>query len=402
MTTLQMGSFTWVMLNSQRVAHEIFNKLGAITNDRPYMPVASGIFSRDLKSPLLSEAEWAPHRNIQSFLLSGGALAEYARFQELESTQMMAEYLFKPDQWFRHHARFTNSVIHRIVLGERLLKSSQDLADLQATSAAFQNGVGRSLPDWFPVIYQIIPKPLRFWEGYWERKAKFQDAVYKRWWDPVMRKIENGTAPPSFVRDSLLLKDTRFAHDELAAMYMTMFLVAGGSDTSRQVLSVIVMAALEYPEVFKKARAQVDGVCGTGPNARFPTISDVEAIPYVSAMAKEALRWRPLFPVPAIRSLTKDLEFEGYKFPAGTVFALNGICLSDDECENPGEFEPERWMNGHESEITNGIWQFGGGRRLCVGYRLAQRNLFINIARMVQCVDFEAVSNPRHLFRLRF
>jgi cytochrome P450 len=399
MTTIQMGSFSWVMLNSQRVAHEIFNKRGAVTNDRPYMPVASGIFSRDLKSPLLSEADWAAHRHVQSFLLSGDALKVYAEFQELESTQMMAEYLFKPDQWFRHHGRFANSVIHRIVLGERLLKSSKELADLQTTSSRFQRGVGTSVPDWFPFIYKVVPKPLRFWEAYWEEQARFQDAVYKTWWDPVREKIDNGTAPPSFVRDSRLLKDSKFAGNEQAAMYISMFLIAGGSDTSRQVLSVIVMAALEYPEVFIRARAEVDRVCGPEGNARLPMIADMEQLSYICAMAKEALRWRPLFPVPAIRMLTRDTEFEGFRFPAGTVFALNGAALSD-ECENPRQFNPERWMDGYEGDITHGIWQFGGGRRLCVGYRLAQRNLFINIARLVQCVNFNSVCPLYQLCRV--
>jgi hypothetical protein len=51
-------------------------------------------------------------------------------------------------------------------------------------------------------------------------------------------------------------------------------------------------------------------------------------------------------------------------------------------------------MNGHETDISHGLWQFGGGRRICVGYRLAQRSLFINIARLIQCVDFKAVSYP--------
>ena len=69
---------------------------------------------------------------------------------------------------------------------------------------------------------------------------------------------------------------------------------------------------------------------------------------------------------------------------------INEAAVSD-ECEEPEKFKPERFLDGHEQDVLHGVWQFGGGRRVCVGYRLAQRGLFLNIARLVLCYNLTAV-----------
>ena len=46
MTSLILGSKTWVFLNSPRVVNEIVSKRSSITHERPPMPVASEIISK--------------------------------------------------------------------------------------------------------------------------------------------------------------------------------------------------------------------------------------------------------------------------------------------------------------------------------------------------------------------
>ena len=103
--------------------------------------------------------------------------------------------------------------------------------------------------------------------------------------------------------------------------------------------------------------------------------------------------------IPRDHTLRADLEFEDYRFPKGTGFFINEIAVGN-ECDEPEAFKPERWLDGHEQDASHGLWQFGGGRRICVGYRLAQRGLLINIARLVYCYDHSAVSSePFHHYR---
>ncbi|KAI5463061.1 cytochrome P450 [Mariannaea sp. PMI_226] len=388
MTTLHLGSKTWIFLNSHRVVSEIIAKRGSQTNTRSPMPISSGLVSRDRRSLILPQDTWTERRRVMHSLLSGSALKQYGEWQELESTQMMAEYIFKPEKWYKHHYRYANSVVHRIALGERLGKSTQELADLQNCVTFFVGSIGESVIDWFPDLAKL-PRLMQPWRRHWQDLGDWNYNVYNSWWTPVKKQVVEGTAPPSFVRDVLLNEDTRYKGDDQDCMYLAMQLIEAGSDTTREALNIMVMAMLEYPEPFRKARAEIDLICGVGDQARLPVLSDMEDLRFVCAISKEILRWRPIFILTPDHVASQDIEFEGYRFPAGTGFVINEVAVGN-ECENPEMFYPERWMNGHETDISHGLWQFGGGRRICVGYRLAQRSLFINIARLVQCIDFKA------------
>ncbi|KAJ5158164.1 uncharacterized protein N7500_007815 [Penicillium coprophilum] len=398
MTTIHLGSKTWVLLNSQRVVSELIAKRGSLTNGRSPMPVASGIISRDGRSVLLPPNGWTEKRRVMHSLLSGTALNQYAAWQELESTQLLAEYLYQPELWYRHHYRYANSVIHRIALGERLVKTGKELADLQDVVTHFVGSIGASLVDWFPEL-DSLPRFLQVWRKHWEKLGQWNYEVYRSWWVPVRQQINAGIAPPSFVRDVLLHENTKFTGDDEEAMYVAMQLIEAGSDTTRGALNIFTMATLCHPEAFQKAREEVERVCANDKNnLRLPNITDMAHMPYICAFIKEILRWRPMFPLLPDHVLTSDLEFEGYQFPAGVGFVINGIAVGN-ECEDPDTFKPERWLDGHEADVAHGLWQFGGGRRICVGYRLAQRGLFLNIARLVMCYDYAAAGpyNSRHL-----
>jgi len=53
------------------------------------------------------------------------------------------------------------------------------------------------------------------------------------------------------------------------------------------------LAMALYPEVQKKAQGEIDAVIG---NNRLPDFSDRDALPYTSAIVKEAMRWQPVTP----------------------------------------------------------------------------------------------------------
>lgn len=49
-----------------------------------------------------------------------------------------------------------------------------------------------------------------------------------------------------------------------------------------------------YPEVLKRAQEEIDAVVG---RERMPTFEDQSSLPYIDAIVKEALRWRPGAPL---------------------------------------------------------------------------------------------------------
>lgn len=388
MTTLQMGSSTWVLLNNNRVVHEIIAKRGHITSERPYFPIASGLVSRGQRTVLRQTAQWTEGRRVMHALLSNSnALKSYGEWIELESAQLLSEYLCTPRQWYSHHYRYCNSVVHHIVLGQRLLKSTPELDEFQHVGVQFIRSINSSIIDFFPRLASL-PKVLQTWHKQWSKVGQYHYDVFQSWWKPVKNAIAQGTAPASFVRDTLLHGDTNFKGSDEEAMYLAMSVIGAGSDNPRLTLNTFVMAALCHPDQFQKLRNEANRVCGEA--QRLPNLDDMSDMPYTCAVLKDVLRWRPVMPLIPQHRLTEDLEFEGFHFPKGTDFVINYAAVSQDFTE-ADEFKPDRWMDGQEQNISHGIWQFGGGRRICVGYKIAQQELFLAIARLAYCFDYAAV-----------
>ncbi|KAJ8123197.1 hypothetical protein ONZ43_g795 [Nemania bipapillata] len=170
---------------------EIIAKRSSVTNTRSPMPISSGVVSHDRRSLILPQEAWAERRRVMHSLLNGSALKQYGAWQEEESAQMMAEYVFKPEQWYKHHFRYANSVVHRITLGDRLVKSTKELSELQNVVTFFVGSIGSSLVDWFPDVAKL-PKFLHFWAPQWEKLGKWNYDVYNSWYEPARAKPPSG------------------------------------------------------------------------------------------------------------------------------------------------------------------------------------------------------------------
>ena len=384
-----MGSQTWVVLNSDRAVSELIAKRAKVTNERPQMPVASELVSYGKRTVIRQEKEWKEGRRVMHQLLSGSNLKVYGGMQELESVELLRLYLRQPDLWFSHNFRYSISVLYRVVMGYPLDKTKAQLDDYQRVTMEFVMSINKSLVDFFPALSKL-PHFLQPWRRYWAKMGAYHRLVFQQWWEPIRSGVNNGSAPPSFVRDVLLHPETRFKGDDEEAMYLATSVMAAGGDNTRMAINTFVMAMISRPEVQKLAQAEVDAVCTDGDSLRLPQMSDLQQMPYIAAMIKEVLRWRPTVPIIPPHQLTEDLEFDGYHIPAGTSFLINSIAVGN-EFQAPNEFRPERWMDGSEMNTTANFWGFGGGRRICVGWKVAQQALFLAFARLVYCFDLVPV-----------
>ena len=139
-----------------------------------------------------------------------------------------------------------------------------------------------------------------------------------------------------------------------------------------------------YPNVQKKAQAELDEVVGPD---RLPDHTDSNALVYVNAIVKEALRWHVVVPQGISHRTIEDDELDGYFIPGGTTIMTNVWCV--DMCfedyvlsliawsiraflhdpkayENPFDFCPERFIK--DGEIDPNVrdptdFMFGFGRR---------------------------------------
>ena len=73
---------------------------------------------------------------------------------------------------------------------------------------------------------------------------------------------------------------------------------------------------VRYPDVQRKAQAEIDRVIGP---SRLPEFEDLDNLPYVRAMALEALRWRPVSPFAIPHTSVAEDVYGSYHIPKGTM-----------------------------------------------------------------------------------
>jgi cytochrome P450 len=130
-----------------------------------------------------------------------------------------------------------------------------------------------------------------------------------------------------------------------------------------------------FPEVQRRAQTEIDALVGRG---RPPTFADAPHLPYVRAIVKEVLRWRPPVSLVLPHTKTEDDWYEGMFIPKGATCMANIWQCNPDRAiidDDADEFRPERHLDVKGEELLPGPKEtnqeghvtFGFGRRICVG-----------------------------------
>lgn len=201
----------------------------------------------------------------------------------------------------------------------------------------------------------------------------------------VQQEMAKGAHRPSFVSSSLTENKHSngkegMDHDtESVIKVVAAIMYGGGADTTVAVLTGFVLAMVLFPKVQQKAQEELDRVLGD----KLPDAEDQNNLPYVSAVVKEAMRWFPIAPVNTPHATDAEIQYGGYRIPKGSyLLASTWWLLHDPQVyQDPDAFDPDRFLLRNEPEPTNAM--FGFGRRICPGRFVAEKSLFITIARLL-------------------
>jgi len=183
--------------------------------------------------------------------------------------------------------------------------------------------------------------------------------------------------------------------DEEAIREVSGAIYLAGADSMSSAISSFFLAATLHPEVVRLGQQELDKVLG---GERLPDFSDMPQLPYVSAIMKEVLRWRPPIPMGSLHRSMKDGLYKGMFIPAGATVMDNTWAIFRNESVYPDahSFNPSRFLK--DGEINPEVMDpeqavFGWGRRICPGRHFALRFLFLTIARALatfnisKCLD---------------
>lgn len=126
-------------------------------------------------------------------------------------------------------------------------------------------------------------------------------------------------------------------------------LLAGGTESSAVTVEWAIAEILKKPEIFKKATEELDAVIG---RHRWVQEKDMPNLPYIRAIAKEAMRLHPVSPMLTPRRTIEDCNVAGYDIPKDTQVLVNAWSIARDPklWDKPEEFCPERFI-GNDIDV---------------------------------------------------
>lgn len=178
------------------------------------------------------------------------------------------------------------------------------------------------------------------------------------------------------------------------------FLFFAGVDTTSNYISWLLYHLAVHQEKQQKLYEELRTVLNGGDYSGEAS----KNLPYLRACYRETHRIQPLLPYTTSRFHEKELAVGGYRIPAGVRLTFNLMAVQHDPryCEQPGEYLPERWLDGAvekrkgtEAELLDHrllATPFSFGPRMCLGSRLAETEILALVSRLVQ--DYEISLAP--------
>ena len=248
----------------------------------------------------------------------------------------------------------------------------------------------RHLPEWLPgMSFMATARSFR----------KLNQAVCDIPYDFIFTKLSNGGGNlASYVasssgEDGMPASTASLSEKDEDIKYSAASIYTAGSDTLLASLLSFTLAMIMFPDVQRKAQAEIDALTG---GDRLPDWNDRERLPYISALVQEVHRWSPVVPMGLAHRVEEDMEFAGYLLPKKSILLIGvwWFCHDPDTYADPDSFEPQRYLEPRNEPDPRSVI-FGYGRRRCPGRLIADGLLFLNIARTLAVFDIRGAPDTR-------
>ncbi|KAF4621791.1 hypothetical protein D9613_012201 [Agrocybe pediades] len=382
-----------VVLNTFKVTNDLFERRSHLYSSRPRLIMAGEILTDgmfmafSLYGPLWRRMRRAAHDGF-----SGRASEKYKPLQAKEAALAVIGMIDNPDTWEKQLKRATAAVILTAVYDwDSITEKDEPIVHrIDAVSARLSEAAA---PGAYIVEFFHFLKHVPAWMAKWKREGmewhEQETELFKSLNKDVEMKKKAEEMRSCFVGD-LLDRQEQHRLSEKESAWLAGILFSAGAETTSGTLTYFMLAMAIYPETIRKAHEELDRVVG---RERAPSFSDLEDLPYIQAMVKEILRWKPVAPIAMPRMIEEDDVYEGYLIPKGTMVIPNVWAMNRDPEYFPdfSEFRPERFLEGiSEGSNPMGHSTYGFGRRMCVGWNFANQTLFITIASILWALIIEA------------
>lgn len=377
-----------VVLNSLKAASDLLDARSHIYSDRPVIWMAGELAGR--KKTVFHTRFLDPRFKLFRKLLNAGLNARTSRnyrpIQIEEKNVLLKALATNPEDFVGHVRRNAAAVILKIAYGYHVDGNDDLLVKVidegfKLTGSILTPGkyliesfpALRFVPEWFPGAgFKRVAKHAR------EQLSRIEQ-VPLNW---ARANIATGDYVESFISEYLYPESGELPSEEEQDIikWSSAVLYAGGADTTVSIMTTFFLIMALYPEVQKRAQAEIEQVTA----GRLPTLDNYDSLPYVIALVKEIMRWGPSLALSLPHMVMEDDIYEGYVIPKGTTIYGNIWAIGHDESvyPNPMTFDPSRYI-GENPQPDPYKFVFGFGRRICPGAHLAEMSIFLNIANIL-------------------
>ncbi|KAL2793511.1 cytochrome P450 [Aspergillus keveii] len=176
----------------------------------------------------------------------------------------------------------------------------------------------------------------------------------------------------------------------------SLIVLAAGTETTGRTLSLAAYYIYKDQGLLQRLREEIRTVLPTPTSTC--ALSELERLPYLSAVISEALRVaNPVIARTPRVAPDEVLTYKQYTIPPGTPIGSSSYFIPRNETifPNSTHFNPDRWLQQAQSahRLDRYLTSFTKGSRACLGINLAYAEMYMALAHLVRRVDLEVDSS---------
>ena len=381
---VRVGPKKLVILHHPELVREVLAKRG---QEFPKAPVFRDTLGKALGNGLVASGGkfHAKQRKMMQSLFHQKRMDAYSRVMVDYTADMLKEWERNPKRDVHNDMmKLTMFIVSKTLFNAdkaTMAKDAQRAADAIANNQIWMEKefwLGIKLPSWIPtrgnLAYRRNNRVLR----------EVLMPIIKR------RQKENGD------RGDLLSTLLAARDDQNRPMPLEQIfdevnnLFSAGHETTANSLTWAFYLLGQHPDVLAELTAEIDAVL----QGSTPTIADLDRLPYLEMVIKEAMRIYPAVWSLAYREVQADTTIGPYSFQKGTWLVVSPYSLHHQKAyyPNPKVFDPKRFDPGRAGSIPRYAYlPFGAGPRVCIGAQFAMLESQLILATLLQQATFELV-----------
>ncbi|KAF5984301.1 oxidoreductase [Fusarium coicis] len=344
--SLKIGSGNIIVICDRKAVHELLDKKGSIYSDRPPNIVPLFITRGDHMTMECQSPSWREKRTVVTRNLNPKSLDEkHFRVQETEAVILMNRLLDDPGNFYSYSRLYASSVAAILAWGFRAT----------TLDSFWYKDVSAMIEKWLEAIEPGATPPVDLIPWLWYIPGKWKSRVYKmrdhmdKVWSQARAMVDDRRARGDRRECMIDMKLDEYEKNGWPMSqhaFNNLFgeLMEAGADTTANQILTLILALAKYPKFQEKARVEIDAVCGT---ERAPVFSDFAKMPYVNAIVKEGLRWRPTSDLGLPHTVTKDDYYDGMLIPKGSTIFVGVWAMHHDKdyYGSHDTFDPDRYLS---------------------------------------------------------